>query len=226
MIGDHSVISGGVFVGADSEVKTGGECSVPVMRRDLIEHALVVVGRYDNRDITMILRCGANHRRAADINVLYRILQRAIGSRNGGFEGIQIDHHEIDWRDVMCGHDVVVGATSAQDPTVDFWVQGFDPAVHHFGKAGVIGDLDDVDAFFAEQSTGAAGRENLDTAMGQCLCKLDDAGFIGDADQRAPQGRQSGITHDLSLPLVGCLSRGGARTAYAAFSFWLLGFGQ
>ncbi len=45
----------------------------------------------------------------------------------------------------MRGH--VVGAVAAaEDAAVDLGVQRLDPAVHHFGKAGVGGDLADRDA--------------------------------------------------------------------------------
>ena len=106
---------------------------------------------------------------------------------------------------------------------MNFRMQRFNAAVHHFGEARVVRDLDDVDALIAEQMTGTTCRENFDTAMDKGLREFNDAGFIGDTDQGAPQRRQSGIVHVLSLPFVGCLSCSGARTSLAAFSSWLLG---
>ena len=57
----------------------------------------------------------------------------------------------------MVAHDLVVSAATPEDAAVNFWVQGFDPAIHHFGETGVIRNFSHGDALIAQQATGAAG---------------------------------------------------------------------
>ena len=92
---------------------------------------------------------------------------------------------------VVCHHRLV-DAAPAQDAAVDLGMQGLDPAVHHFRKAGVIGDFDDGDAVFGQQLGGAAGGEDFDAQAGKGAGEIDDAGFVGNADQ----GAGNFIVHD------------------------------
>ena len=91
----------------------------------------------------------------------------------------------------MLGHDGIVGAAAAEDATVDLRVQGLDPAVHHFGEAGVIGHFHRVDAIVLEQLVGAAGGQDLDAQLLQFTSEFEDTGLVGDADQGAAD-RQAG----------------------------------
>jgi hypothetical protein len=63
-------------------------------------------------------------------------------------------------------------------------VQGLDPAVEHFGEAGVVGDVGDLEAGIAQQLGGAAGGEQLDAELGQAAGKIDRAALVGNAEQR------------------------------------------
>ena len=83
----------------------------------------------------------------------------------------------------MRGH--VLGAVAAREQAaVDRRVQRLDAAVEHLRKAGVLGDLGDGEAGAGEQLRGAAGREQLDAERCQLARELDDAGLVGDGDQR------------------------------------------
>ncbi len=55
-----------------------------------------------------------------------------------------------------CGQIALVGAPGEQ-AAVDLRVQRLNPPVHHFGKAGMIGNLDHCDAGIAQGFGGAAG---------------------------------------------------------------------
>ena len=70
---------------------------------------------------------------------------------------------------------------------MNFRVQRFNAAVHHFGKP-VVRDLV-TSTPSSKQTTGPTCREDFDTAMGKGLREFNDAGFIGDTDQGAPQRR-------------------------------------
>ena len=66
-----------------------------------------------------------------------------------------------------------------------FRVQGFDPAIHHLWKAGVVRHLSDCDRIFTQQAKGAPSREYFYTLLGESLGKFNNAGFIGNTDQCA-----------------------------------------
>ncbi len=108
---------------------------------------LVVVGRDHNCDVTMIFCGGTDHRWSANIDVFDCVFEGAVGPRNGGFKGIQIDDHQINRRNVVVRHHAVI---RAQNSAMNFRVQRFNAAVHHLGKARVVRDFDDVDTLIAE----------------------------------------------------------------------------
>ena len=64
-------------------------------------------------------------------------------------------------------------------------VQGLDPAVEHLGKAGQRRDVAHRQPGRAQRRRGAAGRDELDAARRQRCRELDEAGLVGDRDQRA-----------------------------------------
>ena len=88
----------------------------------------------------------------------------------------------------MCSAQVAAREQAA----VDLRVQRLDAAVEHLGKAGVLGDLGDREAGVGEQLGRAAGRQQLDAERRQLARELDDAGLVGNGDQRlhrSPRGR-------------------------------------
>jgi hypothetical protein len=54
------------------------------------EHGLVVDGIHYDRDVFMVFGRRAQHRGAADVDVLDRLGVRAIGTRRSGLEWIQV----------------------------------------------------------------------------------------------------------------------------------------
>ena len=65
---------------------------------------------------------------------------------------------------------------------MDLGVQGLEPAVEHFGKAGVVADLRHRHAVLRQQLRRTAGGEDLDAEFPEALGELDDTGFVRDAD--------------------------------------------
>ena len=57
---------------------------------------VVVGGRSDDGDIVKILGGGADHRRAADIDVLDDFVKVDAWLAGRLFEGVEIDHHHVD----------------------------------------------------------------------------------------------------------------------------------
>jgi hypothetical protein len=167
-----------MLVGTNRKLKSRRQRGVAVMGFEFSEYATVVAGRHHDGDVAVILCGGTNHGRSADINILHRVFQRAVGTCDGGLEGIQIHHDQIDGRDFVGRHHLIVCAAPAQDAPVNFWVQGFHATTHHLGEAGVVGDLHHAQPLLAEQPARAASRENLDVARRQCAGEINDAGFI------------------------------------------------
>ena len=73
----------------------------------------------------------------------------------------------------------VVGAVPAgQDAGVDRRMQRLDPPVHHLGKAGHVGDVDDRQPLGREGLGGAAGGHQFDPEGGQVAAELRQTGLI------------------------------------------------
>jgi hypothetical protein len=119
-------------------------------------------------------------------------------------------------------HDGVVGAATAEDAAVDFRVQGLDPAIHHFGEAGVVGHFHRVYAVVLEQLVGAAGGQDLDTELLQLTGEFEDTGLVGDADQGAADGRRV-VWSVISISITRWSQQKGASVQGAPFwmGFWL-----
>jgi len=115
--------------------------------RHFAEH-FVVVGKFDdNGDIGVVLGCRADHGRATDVDVLDAILERgAFLGRD--LEWIKIHHQQIDRLDVVLLHrrDMLFVTADRQQPTMYLRVKRLDPAVHHLGRAGKFGNIDDLEA--------------------------------------------------------------------------------
>ena len=96
----------------------------------------------------VILGRRADHRRPADVDVLDRLVERHARPGDRGLERIQIDHHQLEGEDAVLGQGLhVVGIiVPAEDAAVDLGVQRLEPAVHHLGKAGIVGDVADRNA--------------------------------------------------------------------------------
>ncbi len=109
---------------------------------------------------------------------------RDVGARNGRFERIQIHDDEIDRLDAVLRHDGIVSAAPAENPTVDLRVQRLDAAVHQFRKARVFGHFPRRDAGFRQRAMCVAGAQNFDAARRERRREFDDAGFVGNADER------------------------------------------
>ena len=133
------------------------------MRREFVEQRGVIAGVDQHRDIVMVFRRGADHRRAADIDVLDAVGEIA-AARDGFLERIEIDHQNIDRANVVRAHRFGMGGIVAdrEQAAMHRRMQRLDPAVHHFGKAGQIADVEHFETGVAQRLARAAGRDELD----------------------------------------------------------------
>ena len=133
----------------------------------------------------MILGSGTQHGRAADVDVLDGIFQRAFIFGNGLLERIQIDHHHVDgWNAVLLQcRNMFRKIAPRQNAAVHFRMQRLDAAIQHFGEAGVIGHFGDCHAILGQQFCGAAGRQNIDAHGRQRTREVEYASFIGNGNK-------------------------------------------
>ena len=183
--GDGGVIGGGAGEGAGGEafaqVQGGGAVGL-----EGVDH-LVQPGLVDaDGDIAVVLGGRADHGRAADVDVLDRRLEAA-ARRHSGLERIEVDPGDIDAADVVFGHGGGVGGfvTHAEQAAVHHRVQGLDPAVHHLGEAGQVGDVLHRQAEAGDGGAGAAGRDQFDAELVQGAGRVLQPGLIAQRDQRA-----------------------------------------
>ncbi len=124
----------------------------------LVEHGVVVGGIDDHRDVRVVLRRSAHHRRATDVDRL------DVGSFE---ERIQVRDDQPDGRDVVAlevGH--VVGVVEVgEQPAVDVRMQRDDAVPEHLWHAGDIRDLGDGQARLAQRPSGVAARHELPTEL-------------------------------------------------------------
>ena len=132
-------------------------------RLQLFEDGGVIGWRRNHGDVLIVLRGGADHGGAADIDVFDQLFERGAGLRGDVFEAVEIDDHHVDGGDAVfgeCAH--VVGLFAhGENSGGDVRVNGLDAAIHHFGEAGDVGDVSNRDSRLAKQTRGAAGGDEL-----------------------------------------------------------------
>ena len=112
IVGDHAVVIRCVFKRFYRQVETCGIADHAFVAVQFFQHARVVNRVNDDADISVVFRRGANHRRAADVDVFNRVFQRAAFFGNRGFERVEVDHDQIDRRDVIFLHHAIVDTAS------------------------------------------------------------------------------------------------------------------
>ncbi len=181
--GDRRVVGGGAGERAASE-----RFAQRLRRRAAIgvhlgEHG-GVVGRIDHdRDAIVVLGRGADHGRAADVDILDAGVE--IGAaRDRLLERIEIDGEQVDRRDGVIGERLLMRLVPAhgEKPAMNFRMQRLDPPVHHLGHARDLGDVGHRDAGVAQQ-LGGPGRNDLDPVFPQGR-EIGKTGLVADREQR------------------------------------------
>ena len=158
---------------------------------ELVEHRGVIAGVDHDGDIVVVLGRGADHRRAADIDVLDA--GREIGAARDGFlERIEIDDQKIDRPDAVRAHRLGVRGIAAdgEQAAMHRRMQRLDAAVHHFGKAGEVGDVEDRESGLAQRLARAAGRNEFDAVAGERAGEFDHPGLVGNGNEGARRAAQ------------------------------------
>ena len=186
MCGNRGIVGGRTGIDLGGQLAAhfqGGIASLG----DQSGHLGIIRRIHNDRDTVMILGRAAQHGRTADVDVLNRIMQAHVGLGHGGFEGIEIHHHQVNRRNAVRFHRALVRgvATNVEQAAVDKGMQRLHAAVEHLRKAGVIADVLDRQPGLPEGLGGAAGGDQFHPVGGQYLGKGDEAGFIGNREQSA-----------------------------------------
>ncbi len=123
-------------------------------------HNVGIVGRIDDRcDIGMVLGGCADHRRAANVDVLDGGV--VVTTLEADFlERIEIDDGKIDAANAVCfhGRDMFRVVAHGEQTAMDCRMQCLDTPVHDFREAGYFGHVLHRNAFCGNRLGGAAGR--------------------------------------------------------------------
>ena len=142
------------------QAETRREAERAVVCRHLGEQSRVVRGVGNDRNASVILGCRAQHRRAADIDILDCVGERDVGLGDRFAEGVEIDADEVDGRDVVLRYrrQMFGQIAPGEDAAVHFRVQRLDATVEHFREAGVVADFRYGQPRLAQQFCRAARR--------------------------------------------------------------------
>jgi hypothetical protein len=140
-----------------------------------------VVGWIDDHgDGFVVLRRAADHRGAADIDLLDRFRQRDLRLRDRRFEWIKIHDYEVDWLKPLFPRLLFVQriSTLVEQASMDARMQRFHAAFEHFGIIGEARDVAHRHAFFPQQLCCSAGGDDVDALRLQRPREVGDAGFV------------------------------------------------
>ena len=115
----------------------------------------------------MIFGSGAQHGRAADVDIFDGGRKIAIGFGDCRLKWVEVYDHQINRGYAVLLHDRLIDIASGEDATMHLRMQRLHAAVHHLGKAGVVGDLDSRDLFGAQEFVGTSGGEDFDADAAQ-----------------------------------------------------------
>ena len=148
--------------------------------------------RHDGH-VFKVLGRRTHHRRAADVDVLDQVAESHAWLCSRFLKRIQVHHHHIDRLDAMRGHGgLVLGvAANVEKPAVYPRVQRLHAAVQHLRKAGQIADVFDGQPRLAQRPRGSASGNQLYAMSGELPGEVDEARFIGHADERSMNGLYS-----------------------------------
>ena len=117
------------------------------MRVELRQERVIVRDVDDHEDVAVVLRRGADHRGAADVDILDHFVERRAAAQRV-LERIEIDDEQVDRRDAVGDHRGQMRGIVAdrEQAAMHARMQGLQPPVHHLGKAGQRPDVEDRDA--------------------------------------------------------------------------------
>ena len=92
VVRDHAIILRRVLIGTDGQTETGRMRGGAIVGGHFSQHFVIVCSVNNNSHVFVVFRSSTHHGRAADIDVLDRIFQRATGFGHGLREWVQVHH--------------------------------------------------------------------------------------------------------------------------------------
>src|SRR5690606_21919271 len=122
---------------------------------------------------------------ATNINVLYRFGKGATRPGNGYTEREELDDQQIDTVTAVLFQRPQMSGAAASRPqaTVTSWTPCFATAIRTRWPTGVLGPFANYPAGLGQQLGGATSGEKPHSALGECLGKFDNTGFVGDREK-------------------------------------------
>ncbi len=117
----------------------------------------------DDHDRLVVFRRRADHRGAADIDLLDRFFECGVGLMHRVDERVQVAAHEVDLAQTVLGErgEMLGLVAPGQDACVDPRVKRLDPAVHHLGETGQLAHGTGIERRVLNHLERAPGREQL-----------------------------------------------------------------
>ena len=119
----------------------------------------------------VIFRSGANHRRAANVDILNCRCKRDILFRHSCFKRIEVGYHQIDGGDaVRIRFNAMFGIIPLrEEPAMNFRMERLDSTIKQLRKTSVVRDINRVNPGITEMSLRATGGQDFYPALGENL---------------------------------------------------------
>ena len=182
--GDHAVVLRRMGVGLGRKTQTRFDRSI-ALGAHLVQNRGVVRRIADDGHVAEILGRTAQHRRAADVDVLDRFGQRNALFGDRLAEGIEVHADQIDELDAVGAQrlDVLLDVAARQQTAVHGRMKRLHAPVANLGEARHVADVQHLDTALAQQFHRAARGDHLPAQSLQILCEVDDARLIADTYQ-------------------------------------------
>ena len=156
----------------------------------LLEHHVEVLGTTERNDEGVVLRGGAEHRRATDVDLLDCVGPLDVEPADGALEGVQVDVHEVDRHDPVLRDIGQVGVDVApgEDATMDTGVERDDTVTEQLRHPRKLGDRCHGKVIVGDQLGRPTARDELDPEPVKLLSEGDDTRLVGRGEQGATDG--------------------------------------
>ena len=183
---DRGLVRGGVRerLGREAAARLERELTA---RAQLLENRVVLLGPADRRAVREVLRCAAQHRGAADVDRLDRLLLRHSPPRRDLLERIEVDADEVERLDpVLLERGDVFGLVAAgEDAGVDARVERLHAPAEHLRRGRDVLDALDRQADGLERGRSVPARHEPPAERDEPARERVQAGLVPGGDQRA-----------------------------------------
>ena len=176
---DTHVVFGSMGISLGAQLQTRLLLRV-AFRLNLTQDAVIIAWIANDRHVIPVLRCRAQHRRTADIDLLDSLRHSRSLFGNRLTERIEIDAHKVDQLNAVLSQSRHVRrfVTTRQKSAMHFRMQGLDAAVADLRKTRYFADADGLHAALFQQFLRTAGGDDLPSCSLQALDELHQTGLI------------------------------------------------